>query len=122
MAGLAGARVVVHPLWRMTLVGGQAMTTAAFDVVVIGGGVAGCSAAITLAQQGTRVALVEAKAYPHHKVCGEVLSPGCVPMLERLGVLEAIRALNPPLDWHGAGLRRRAARAGKRDSPARRSA
>jgi len=55
------------------------------DVAVIGGGLAGCAAAITLAQQGRQVALIEAKTYPHHKVCGEFLSPECAVLFEALG-------------------------------------
>ena len=56
------------------------------DVVVIGGGPAGCSAAIHLAGQGARVLLCEAGAYPHDKLCGEFLSPECAVLLARLGM------------------------------------
>ncbi|GAB4508306.1 MAG: NAD(P)/FAD-dependent oxidoreductase [Anaerolineae bacterium] len=69
--------------------------TPVFDTAVIGGGLAGTSAAITLAQQGARVLLLEAKAYPHHKVCGEFLSPVCMGYLGRLGVQEAVEAVHP---------------------------
>jgi menaquinone-9 beta-reductase len=70
-----------------------------FDAAVIGGGLAGCSAAITLAKQGTSVILFESKTYPHHKVCGEFLSPECVYLLEELGVLTDVYALHPkPID------------------------
>lgn len=67
----------------------------AFDAAIIGGGPAGCSAAITLAQSGLRVALFEAKTYPHDKLCGEFLSPECTILLDRLGVGEALRASGP---------------------------
>lgn len=66
-----------------------------FDVAVVGGGLAGCSAAITLAKQGYRVGLFEAKAYPHDKVCGEFMSPECGDLLDELGVMPAIQALKP---------------------------
>src|SRR5688572_2119846 len=66
-----------------------------FDTAIIGGGLAGCSAAITLARQGRRVILLEAKAYPHHKVCGEFLSPECTVLFDQLGLLPTIHALNP---------------------------
>jgi flavin-dependent dehydrogenase len=70
-----------------------------YDVAIIGGGLAGCSAAITLAQHGRRVALFESKGYPHHKVCGEFLSPECLHYLDDLGVTPALRALQPaPVD------------------------
>jgi len=46
-----------------------------YDVVVIGGGPAGSSAAITAARAGARVLLAERGKLPRHKVCGEFVSP-----------------------------------------------
>ncbi len=66
-----------------------------FDSVVIGGGLAGCSAAITLARQGHQVALIEAGTYPRAKVCGEFLSPECLTLFERMGFLAHLQDLNP---------------------------
>lgn len=66
-----------------------------YDTAVVGGGPAGCSAAITLAERGAKVVLFEAKTYPHHKVCGEFLSPECIDILESLGLLPALWALHP---------------------------
>lgn len=60
------------------------MTGTLFDAAIVGGGPAGCSAAITLAQRGVKVILFEAKTYPHHKVCGEFLSPECAVLLDQL--------------------------------------
>jgi len=64
-----------------------------FDVVVIGGGPAGCSAAITLAQLGVNVLVIEAKEYPHHKVCGEFLSAECERILDSLGLFNVKQKL-----------------------------
>ena len=72
-------------------------TDSAFEVVVAGGGPAGCSAAIHLAAAGVRVLLCEARPYPHDKLCGEFLSPECAPLLNELGVWPAVRALSPAL-------------------------
>jgi flavin-dependent dehydrogenase len=66
-----------------------------FDAAIVGGGPAGCSAAITLAQCGARVVLFEAKTYPHHKVCGEFLSPECAALLDLLGLTSTLRSLAP---------------------------
>lgn len=66
------------------------------EAAIVGGGLAGLSAAITLAQAGARVTLFEAKTYPYHRVCGEYLSPECGHVLAALGVGETIRALAPP--------------------------
>jgi flavin-dependent dehydrogenase len=66
-----------------------------FDAAIVGGGPAGCSAAITLAQSGAKVLLVEAKTYPHDKLCGEFLSPECAFYLDELGVASILREQGP---------------------------
>jgi len=64
-----------------------------FDVIVVGGGPAGTTAATVCAQHGLRVALFEHARFPHHKVCGDVINPNCWPVLERIGAEEKVRAL-----------------------------
>ena len=61
-----------------------------WDVIVVGAGPAGCAAATHLAHHGLRVVIVDRAAAPPPKVCGEYLSPGCLPLLERLGVLKSL--------------------------------
>lgn len=56
------------------------------ETLVVGGGLAGCAAAITLAEAGRLVTLVEREATPKHKVCGEFLSGEALTYLPRLGV------------------------------------
>src|SRR5438067_5588911 len=68
-----------------------------FDVAVVGGGPAGCSAAIHLALGGVRVVLLETRAYPHDKLCGEFLSPECAGLLDQLALTRALRDLGPAL-------------------------
>ncbi len=46
-----------------------------YDIAVLGGGPAGCAAAITAVHAEKRVLLVEKGRYPRHKVCGEFISP-----------------------------------------------
>lgn len=48
--------------------------TETWDVIIVGAGTAGASAAVQLASQGLRVLLVEAKAFPRDKVCGGCLN------------------------------------------------
>src|SRR5512143_4142692 len=62
------------------------------DALVVGAGPAGCAAAIRLAHAGRRVLLLDKSAAPPLKVCGEYLSPGCLHLLARLGVREAVEA------------------------------
>lgn len=57
-----------------------------YDVALIGGGLAGLAAALLLARQGWRVALLEKMHYPFHKVCGEYLAEESLPFLKRLGL------------------------------------
>lgn len=59
-----------------------------YDAVVIGAGPAGSTAALLLASRGWSVLLVEAKAFPRRKVCGEYLSATNAPLLRRLGIAE----------------------------------
>jgi flavin-dependent dehydrogenase len=68
-----------------------------FDVAIIGGGLAGCSAAIHLAKRGHNVVLLETQMYPHDKVCGEFLSPECNGLLTNLGLTEALEAVHPAI-------------------------
>lgn len=56
------------------------------NVVIIGGGVAGLSAAIHCAQRGIKTVLIEAGSYPAHKICGEFFSPEALPMLKSWGI------------------------------------
>jgi 2-polyprenyl-6-methoxyphenol hydroxylase-like FAD-dependent oxidoreductase len=69
-----------------------------FDVLVIGGGVAGSTAAILLAAAGWSVALVEKRAFPRRKVCGECIAAPNLALLDALGVGDDFAALaGPPL-------------------------
>ncbi len=55
-----------------------------YDLIVIGGGPAGTSAAITAARSGARVLLLERGRFPRHKVCGEFVSAESLDLLAEL--------------------------------------
>ena len=57
-----------------------------FDVVIIGGGLAGLCNAIHLSKFGKKVLLIEKNNYPKHKVCGEYISNEVLPYLDFLDV------------------------------------
>lgn len=61
------------------------------DVVVIGGGPGGSTAATMLARKGWQVLLLEREHFPREHV-GESLLPATLPVLEELGVLPAVQA------------------------------
>ena len=57
-----------------------------FDIVIIGGGLAGLCNAIHLSKKGKSVLLIEKNEYPKHKVCGEYISNEVLPYLNFLEV------------------------------------
>ncbi len=93
-----------------------------YDVIIIGGGLAGLSLSILLKKMQYNVALFEKEVYPFHKVCGEYISMESWDFIQQLGVplismnLPLIKklivtapdgtALHHPLDMGGFGISR----------------
>jgi flavin-dependent dehydrogenase len=67
-------------------------TTEVCDVAVVGGGPAGSTAATLLARRGYKVIALEKARHPRFHI-GESLLPMNLPVFERLGVLDKVRAL-----------------------------
>jgi len=93
------------------------------EVLIVGGGVAGCAASIALARKGRSVTLIERELSPRHKVCGEFLSGEALEDLHALGIdvaslgavplnyvrlAAARRAAEAPLPFPAASLTRKA--------------
>ena len=93
-----------------------------YQVIIVGGGLAGLLNGIQLARQGLKVALFEKKKYPFHRVCGEYISNEVIPFLRSLDAypeeleptqltrfqLTSVsgRELHMPLDLGGFGISR----------------
>ncbi|HEY1803060.1 MAG TPA: NAD(P)/FAD-dependent oxidoreductase [Terracidiphilus sp.] len=76
------------------------------DHLIIGGGPAGAMVALRLASAGRKVILLEKESGPHHKVCGEFLSPEAIDYLSQAGI--------SPLDFGATHIRTLRLSAGNR--------
>ncbi|TAH01893.1 MAG: NAD(P)/FAD-dependent oxidoreductase [Sphingobacteriales bacterium] len=57
-----------------------------YDVAIVGGGLAGLTTSIQLANAGWKVVLFEKESYPFHRVCGEYISLESRAFLRGLGI------------------------------------
>lgn len=67
----------------------------AFDVIIVGGGPAGATAAAVLAEQGRQVVVLEKEKFPRYHI-GESLLPFCYFPLERIGLIERMKESHFP--------------------------
>jgi menaquinone-9 beta-reductase len=80
------------------------------EVLILGGGAAGCAASIALARKGRSVTLIEREPIPRHKVCGEFLSGEALEDLHALGIdVASLGAV--PINYVRLAAARRAAEA-----------
>jgi len=84
----------------------DAVLSEAVDVLVVGGGPAGTSAAIACALNGLGVILCEREAFPRERA-GEALHPGVESLLAQLGVADRLAGVTgarfegAEIDWAG---------------------
>ena len=68
------------------------------DVLVVGGGPAGTTAAHQLAARGVSVTLIDRAHFPRDKTCGESLSPGAIARLAALDIWQPAQSQNAHLE------------------------
>lgn len=64
------------------------------DVIIIGAGILGCSLAVALGRQGRSVVLLESSMKEPDRIVGELLQPGGVQALERLGLRDCLDGID----------------------------
>jgi menaquinone-9 beta-reductase len=71
------------------------MSESVYDIVVVGGGPAGSMAALSLAQAGYSVCLLERRAFPRETLCGEFLSREVIDIISDYGLVRGFLNLEP---------------------------
>lgn len=75
------------------------------ELLIIGGGPTGATAAIHAARRGLSTLIVDAQQFPRDKTCGDGLTPRAITQLDRIGLAATItdRYLSHGLKLHGFG-------------------
>jgi 2-polyprenyl-6-methoxyphenol hydroxylase-like FAD-dependent oxidoreductase len=93
-----------------------------YDVLIIGAGISGCAAAVTLARQGRSVILLEKNLKEPDRIVGELLQPGGVAALEKLVMRECLEGIDAvPLKGYQVFIKGRASFFGIRRLESRRT-
>ena len=61
-----------------------------YDLIIVGGGPAGTTAALYAQQQGLKTLLLDKEQFPRDKICGDALSGKTVAILHELGLFEEV--------------------------------
>ena len=64
------------------------------EIIVVGAGPSGSTAAIALAQKGHDVLLLDRQEFPRDKTCGDGIPAGAIEVLYSLGMREKIKDAN----------------------------
>ncbi len=68
-----------------------------FDVIIVGGGPAGATAALYCHKAGLKALLVDKATFPRDKICGDALSGKTVRILRELNLLDSLQNLDGAL-------------------------
>ncbi|KAK9475734.1 squalene epoxidase-domain-containing protein [Lipomyces japonicus] len=72
----------------------MAQTGSEYDVVIVGAGVVGSALGATLGKQGRRVLVIERDLAEPDRIVGELLQPGGVQALQKLGLSDALEGID----------------------------
>ncbi len=61
-----------------------------YDLIIVGGGPAGATMALSAARQNLRVLLVDKATFPRDKICGDAIPPRCRPILDEYNLTAAV--------------------------------
>jgi geranylgeranyl reductase family protein len=57
-----------------------------YEIIIVGGGPAGSSAATMLGKAGRKILLIDKGHFPREKTCGDGMTFKCLPVLKKLGI------------------------------------
>eukprot|EP01114_Cavostelium_apophysatum_P012430 TRINITY_DN2777_c0_g1_i3.p1 TRINITY_DN2777_c0_g1~~TRINITY_DN2777_c0_g1_i3.p1 ORF type:complete len:505 (+),score=90.28 TRINITY_DN2777_c0_g1_i3:123-1637(+) len=89
----------VHP-WSVTIPSAEIDSESSFDVVIVGGGIAGSSLGYALGKRGYSVLIIERSVKEPDRIVGELLQPGGVLRLQYLGLESCIEGIDG-IEVHG---------------------
>jgi flavin-dependent dehydrogenase len=69
------------------------MNSNSYDLIIVGAGPAGCTAALYAARYGLKTLLLEKERFPRDKICGDALSGKSITILRDLALLDKVAAL-----------------------------
>ncbi|RTZ99876.1 MAG: pyridine nucleotide-disulfide oxidoreductase [Deltaproteobacteria bacterium] len=84
-------RIADQKNFQLKSKGDPIMTQVNSDVIIIGAGPSGTSAAALIHQAGFKVAVIEKEEFPRF-IIGESLLPRCMDLLEEAGLIDAVKA------------------------------
>lgn len=64
------------------------------DAIIVGAGVLGCALAVALGKQGRRIVLIERDLSEPDRIVGELLQPGGVDALRKLGLVACLDGID----------------------------
>lgn len=65
-----------------------------FDIIIVGAGVVGCAAAVAFGKQGRKVLLCERDLREPDRIVGELMQPGGVDQLRKIGIAHTLENID----------------------------